>query len=238
MADVNAIAVIPARSGSRGLKDKNVRDLCGRSVLAYTVDSALDSGCFERVVVSTDSPRYGAIAEELGAEVMYRDERLSGPDATTFMVLEDLFGRLPSFPECFGLLQPTSPLRTAVHVRGAMSLYRENSERFDFVVSVSRAEHARSLVHPLDERGGLGEFNEDFSSYRRQDTAEDYSPNGAIFIGRPSAYLAQGHFFGARSLAYRMDKASSVDIDDGIDFLLAEAILKARAEGRSDVLPS
>lgn len=237
MANVSAIAVIPARSGSRGLKDKNVRDLCGKPVLAYTVDAALGSGCFSRVIVSTDSPRYGAIAERLGVEVMYRGEALSGSEATTFMVLEDLLGRLEGLPECFALLQPTSPLRAAAHIREAMSLYRENVERFDFVVSVARSEHARALVHPLDVHGGLGCFDEDFSNYRRQDAAECYSPNGAIFIGRPDVYLRQGHFFGSRSLAYVMDKAPSVDIDDGVDFLLAEAILRARAEGRRDVLP-
>ena len=77
MAAVNAIAIIPARSGSQGLKNKNILDLCGKPVLAYSIEAALDSGCFERIIVSTDSQQYGAIAENFGAEVMKRVVELS-----------------------------------------------------------------------------------------------------------------------------------------------------------------
>lgn len=232
MADgVSSLAIIPARSGSRGLTDKNVLNLCGRPVLAYTVEAALGSGCFGHVVVSTDSERYGAIAESLGAEVHIRDPHLATSEATTFMVVKDILCAIPELPTEFALLQPTSPLRTAKHVREAVELYRKRADEFDFVVSVARADHARNLVHPLDARGGLGEFVGDFSSYRRQGAEPDYSPNGAIFAGDPAAYLERGHFFGPKSLAYVMDKQSSVDIDDIFDFLLAEAIMKARIEG-------
>ena len=88
------IAVIPARSGSKGLKDKNIIDLCGKPLLAYSVEAALRTGLFDRVIVSTDSERYGEIAEQYGAEVMYRGEKLSDDKATTFMVLEDLLQRV------------------------------------------------------------------------------------------------------------------------------------------------
>lgn len=234
MAAVNAIAVIPARSGSQGLKNKNILDLCGKPVLAYSIEAALDSGCFERIIVSTDSQQYGAIAENFGAEVMYRGSDLSGSNATTLMVLRDLFNRLSETPEVFTLLQPTSPLRTAAQIRDSMDLFTTSIAMFDFLVSVTLAEHSRSLVHPLDRRGGLSEFNDDYSSYHRQGES-DYSPNGAIFIGKTGAYLERGHFFGPRSIAFIMDKISSVDIDDRIDFLLAEAIINARSEGRLDV---
>ena len=226
------VAVIPARSGSRGLPDKNVRDLLGKPMIAYSIEAALCSGRFDRVVVSTDSERYGMIAEQFGAEVAHRGPELSGSDATTFMVLRDLLVRLEPQPDAFALLQPTSPLRTADHVREAVDLFSSRSNEFDFLASVERAEHSSALIKPLDDRGGLGRLDSDFSSYRRQSFIE-YTPNGAIFIAKTREYLEQGHFFGARSLAYIMDKESSVDVDDIVDFRLAEVCMRERA-GRAD----
>lgn len=194
--------------------------------MVYTIEAVLGSGCFGRVVVSTDSERYGKIAQEAGAEVSYRGERLSNSTATSFMVIEDFFSREPSLPDVFGLFQPTSPFRNANHIKSAFELYRRNVENYDFVVSVAKSVHAGSLVHPLDEHGALGEFVGDYSRYRRQDEI-DYSPNGALFIGSPKAYLAQGHFFGPRALAYVMSKEDSIDIDDKLDFMLAEARMRA-----------
>ena len=91
---MNKIAIIPARSGSKGLKDKNIIDLCGRPLMAYSIEAAIKSSCFNRVIVSTDSEKYGKIAKQYGAEVMYRGAKLSDDKATTFMVLEDILDRL------------------------------------------------------------------------------------------------------------------------------------------------
>ena len=84
------IAIIPARSGSKGLKDKNIIDLCGKPLLAYSIEAAVQSGCFDRIIVSTDSKRYGEIAVQYGAEFMERSDSLSNDTATTFMVIEDV----------------------------------------------------------------------------------------------------------------------------------------------------
>lgn len=228
--DCERMAVIPARSGSKGLPGKNVRELCGKPLLAWTIEAALDSGCFDRVLVTTESSDYGKIAEEWGAEVVYRDQRLATSSATTFMVLEDLL-RNEAYPsELFVLLQPTSPLRTSSQIAEAVSLMMSNFAQYDYAVSVSPAEHSSDLVHPLAADGSLAFFDIDYSNYRRQDSVE-YSPNGAIFIAKPDRYLSQGHFFGARSLAYIMDKESSVDIDDEIDFALAQLCMERRLIG-------
>lgn len=104
------IAIIPARSGSKGLKDKNIIDVCGKPLIAYSIEAAIQCGEFDRVVVSTDSQIYGEISEKYGAEVMYRGETLSNDKATTFMVLEDLLGRVDQNLDYFVLLQPTSPI--------------------------------------------------------------------------------------------------------------------------------
>lgn len=159
---MNKIAIIPARSGSKGLKDKNIIDLCGRPLMAYSIEAAIKSSCFNRVIVSTDSEEYGKIAKQYGAEVMYRGAKLSDDKATTFMVLEDILDRLKEPLDYFMLLQPTSPLRDENHVREAVDKFERNMSNFDFLVSVKEAEHSAVLVKPIDEDESLKYFDTDF----------------------------------------------------------------------------
>lgn len=222
------IAIIPARSGSKGLKDKNILDLCGKPLIAYSIEAALQSGLFEHVIVSTDSERYAEIARHYGAEIMMRGEILSNDKATTYMVLEDILKNRLSEPiDNFVLLQPTSPLRTSTHIKEAVAKFESKFHDFDFLVSVKEAEHAKVLVNPIDKDESLKYFDTDFSNYRRQGY-KDYSPNGAIFIGKPGAYLKQKHFFGAKALSYVMTAEDSVDIDGALDLIVAQAILSMR----------
>lgn len=220
------IAIIPARSGSKGLKDKNIIDLCGKPLIAYSIEAALESGLFDHVIVSTDSEHYAEIAQHYGAEVMMRGEALSNDKATTFMVLEDILkNRLLESIDYFVLLQPTSPLRTSKHITEAIEKFESKIEHFDFLVSMKEAEHAKVLVNPIDDDESLKYFDTDFSNYRRQGY-KDYSPNGAIFIAKPDSYLEQKHFFGAKALSYIMSAEDSVDIDGALDLVVANAIMK------------
>lgn len=220
------IAIIPARSGSKGLKDKNIIDLCGKPLIAYSIEAALETGLFDHVIVSTDSEHYAEIAQHYGAEVMMRGEALSNDKATTFMVLEDILkNRLQESIDYFVLLQPTSPLRTSKHITEAIEKFESKIEHFDFLVSMKEAEHAKVLVNPIDDDESLKYFDTDFSNYRRQGY-KDYSPNGAIFIAKPDSYLEQKHFFGAKALSYIMSAEDSVDIDGTLDLVVANAIMK------------
>ncbi len=217
---MNKIAIIPARSGSKGLKDKNIIDICGKPLLAYSIEAALKSGLFEKVILSTDSEKYAQIGKSFGAEIMMRGENLSDDKATTFMVIEDILSRLENPCDYFVLLQPTSPLRTEKHIKEAVEQFENHYSDFDFLVSVKEAEHANVLVKPIEDDLSLKHFDTDFSNYRRQGY-KDYSPNGAIFIAKPRQYLSQKHFFGENSMAYKMNKFDSVDIDDELDYKFA-----------------
>ena len=222
------IAIIPARSGSKGLKDKNIIDLCGKPLIAYSIEAALETGLFDHVIVSTDSEHYAEIAQHYGAEVMMRGEALSNDKATTFMVLEDILkNRLQESIDYFVLLQPTSPLRTSKHITEAIEKFESKIEHFDFLVSMKEAEHAKVLVNPIDDDESLKYFDTDFSNYRRQGY-KDYSPNGAIFIAKPDSYLNQKHFFGAKALSYIMSTEDSVDIDGALDLVVAKEIISYR----------
>lgn len=222
------IAIIPARSGSKGLKDKNIIDLCGKPLIAYTIEAAIQSGEFDRVIVSTDSEHYAAISRQYGSEVMMRGEALSDDKATTYMVLEDILkNRLSETVDYFVLLQPTSPLRNATHIKESTAKFESRFNDFDFLVSMKESEHAKVLVNPIDEDESLKYFDTDFSNYRRQEY-KDYSPNGAIFMAKPEAYLDVKHFFGAKALSYIMSTEDSVDIDNNLDKEVASFIMKNR----------
>lgn len=211
------VAIIPARSGSKGLPNKNILMLVNKPLIAYTIEAAINSGVFDRVIVSTDSYEYKNIAESFGAEVFMRDEALASDSATSYMVIEDILNKIKDV-QYFTLLQPTSPFRTAEHIKLAAVLYE--SSGYDFLVSMVQSDKSSCLIKPLAEDMTLKNFDTDFSSYRRQDQKE-YSPNGAIFMAEPSAYLCKKHFFGGDSIAFIMNKEDSLDIDDQYDFEIA-----------------
>lgn len=219
------IAIIPARSGSKGLKDKNIIDVCGKPLIAYTIEAALNSSEFDRVIVSTDSDYYASIAKRYGAEIMMRDDSLSNDNATTYMVLADILkNRLTETIDYFVLLQPTSPLRNETHIKEAIAKYESHFKDFDFLVSMKESQHPKILVNPIGADGSLKHFDTDFSTFRRQGY-RDYCPNGAIFIAKPEEYIKQKHFFGSRSMAYIMSPEQSVDIDSKLDLEVAKLLL-------------
>jgi len=224
------IAIIPARSGSKGLKNKNILPICDKPMLAYSIEAAAKSELFDRVIVSTDSVEYGKIAEAYGAEVILRGERVSSDSASTFMVLEDLFGRIDLDFDYFMLLQPTSPMRNEQHVKEACALFEQRISEFDFLASIQKAHHPSVLVRPVEADFSLKHFDVDYANYRRQ-AFSDYSPNGAIYIAKPQQYLAQKHFYGKASLGYEMNAVDSADVDNAIDYELVCLLMRKRLCG-------
>lgn len=223
------IAIIPARSGSKGLVNKNILMLIDRPLIAYTIEAAKKSELFEHVIVSTDSYEYKAIAEYYGAEVVMRGEELSSDAATSFMVVEDVLQKYKDF-DYFVLLQPTSPFRTAEHISEAVNLF-EQTTHAKFLSSVVESTKSTDLIKPISESLSMASFDLDFSNYRRQNYKQ-YTPNGAIFIGYNEDYLRQKHFFGADSIAYIMSKEDSVDIDDRLDFDVAIMLMNKRVKDK------
>ncbi|EQB7292636.1 acylneuraminate cytidylyltransferase [Escherichia albertii] len=224
---IKRLAIIPARSGSKGLRNKNVLMLMGKPLIAYSIEAAFNSGVFSRVVVSTDSIEYKCIAEKYGAEVVMRNEELATDTATSFMVVEDVLKKYNNF-DYFVLLQPTSPFRNATHIQDAIDLF-DSTIDVNFLVSVTKSDKTAVLINPLDSLNRLSAFKQNFSNYRRQ-INEEYYPNGAIFIGRYKEYLEKKHFFGSDSIAYIMEKEDSIDIDDWVDFEFAISLANKKTK--------
>lgn len=117
------IAIVPARSGSKGLKDKNIKLLNGKPLLAYTIEAAQKSGCYSKIIVSTDSEKYARIAKQYGAEVPFlRNAETATDYASSWEVVKEMLNRLQAQREefdTFTLLQPTSPMRTSRDIKKA-----------------------------------------------------------------------------------------------------------------------
>lgn len=226
------IAIIPARSGSKGLPNKNILMLGNKPLIAYTIEAALKSNEFERVIVSTDSLEYKYIAEKFGAEVFMRREELSNDKASSFVVIEDVLNKIGTTIDYFVLLQVTSPFRNENHIKESIKLFEDGINEYDFLVSMQKSDKSSSLIKPIYDSGTLEEYNIDYSNYSRQ-KYDEYHPNGAIFIGKVKEYLEQKHFFGKRSKAYFMNKEDSIDIDDSLDFEIAITILTKKNKGEN-----
>ncbi|SFV02686.1 acylneuraminate cytidylyltransferase family protein [Butyrivibrio sp. INlla21] len=222
------IAIIPARSGSKGLQDKNIKELAGKPLIAYTIEAALKSECFDEVMVSTDSSYYADIAKKYGANVPFlRSDKNSTDKATSWDMVDEVLSGYKDMNkeyDTFCLLQPTSPLRTAEDIKNAYELYK-NKASFA-VVSVCEAEHSPLWCGQLPENGEFIDFISPESMKRRQDAGKFYRLNGAIYIVDITRFQNDRFFYKKGSFAYVMEQDRSVDIDTEIDFKLAQIMIE------------
>jgi len=230
------IAIIPARAGSKRLRDKNIIDICGKPMIAYSIEAAIESKLFDRVIVSTDSLKYKEISEQFGAEVMMRSAELASDTATSYMVLEDIIHKLNGDFDYFMLLQPTSPLRTVENIIDACEQYEKRMHEMDFLISVVKAHLPSRFIKPIAEDGTMKHFIGSSNPGRTQDYQE-YTPNGAIYIAKPKAYLETKHFMGPNSLAFIMNDEDSADVDNHVDYLTACCIIARRNGEKSITFP-
>jgi CMP-N,N'-diacetyllegionaminic acid synthase len=230
--DDKILAIIPARSGSKGLKNKNIKKINGKPMINYTVEAALKSEIFSNVIVSTDSQEYAEIAKKDGAEVPFvRPKKISTDEATTTDVILHAISEMEKRNgryDYFMLLQPTSPLRTAKNIKQAYSLLKEKNA--NAVVSVCETEHNPLWSNTLDESLSLDNFINKRQDKRRQELPTYYRLNGAIYLAKVSYYMKHNNFYFNRSCAYIMNKRESIDVDDMIDFRLAEILMNKNLE--------
>lgn len=225
---MKCLAIIPARSGSKGLPDKNIKNLNGKPLMYYTIKAALDSKCFEEVMVSTDSNRYAEIARECGAKVPFlRSEATAGDGAGTWDTVREVLNEYRKLGKEFDyvtVLQPTSPLRDDVDIVHAFEQLREGY--VNNVVSIVSVEHPVQWCFRLPENGMLDEFAQSpYNNVRRQDLEKHYRENGAIYIVDAKKIMDDNYnFYADKCFGYIMRPDKSVDIDTELDFMIAEEV--------------
>lgn len=223
------IAVITARSGSKGLPDKNIKELLGKPLLAYSIEAAVESGIFDIVHVSTDSEKYAQIAREYGADVPFlRDEATSSDTAGSWDVVREVLLKYSARGMEFdtaALLQPTSPLRTAQDIKEGYALF--NEKKADSVIAVCEMEHSPLWSNTLPKDRCMSEFQNKEAEVPRQQLAVYYRINGALYIARTEIVMKKADIYGQKSYALIMPQERSIDIDNELDFMIAQTIIKA-----------
>jgi len=231
------VGLIPARSGSKGIPDKNICLLCGKPLIAYTIEAALSSNFLDRVIVSTDSTKIADIAIEYGAEVPFlRPKNLAADDTPDRPVMIHLINWLHenedySF-DYLTYLRPTTPLKTSNIIDNALEKISED-QSYSGLRSVTKAE---GVNHPYwiykVEKNQLKPFidNIDISKYfQRQLLPECFRVNGVVDIVKVRSVVSEEKYlYGENVTFYEIDEDFSVDIDTEFDLLLCEFLLKSR----------
>ena len=224
------LAVITARSGSKGLPDKNIKFMNGKPLLSYTIDAAIKSGMFDEVFVSTDSEKYADIARKYGASVPFlRSQENAGDTSSSWdAVMEALekYKTLDKEFETVALLQPTSPLRRAEDIINGYKLMEQKNA--GSIVAVCETEHSPLWCNTLSENLSMKEFiPKGIVNRPRQEIPVYYRINGALYIVKTGFLTDDFDIYDADCYAYIMDKKYSIDIDDELDFKLAEIVLNS-----------
>ncbi|MBP3505391.1 MAG: acylneuraminate cytidylyltransferase family protein [Lachnospiraceae bacterium] len=226
---MNNLAIIPARSSSKGLKNKNIKELNGKPLMAYTIESALLCKQFNTVMVSTDSEQYKTIAQKYGAEVPFlRSKDASSDMASSWTaVLEVLnsYWELGRVYDTVCLLQPTSPLRRPDDITNAYKIFEE--KKADAVTSVCEVDHSPLWNMKLSEDLSMLNFRKmNQHDLRRQQLDKYYRLNGAIYIRAISYKNNVIELLDSKEYAYIMSRKNSIDIDSIDDFEYAEYRIK------------
>lgn len=223
------IAIIPARGGSKCLPGKNILPLCGKPMIAYAIEAAKQSKYIDHVIVSTDDQKIADIALEYGAEVPFlRPDFLASDTAQAvdnyIYTIERLTKEWNTPIEEFVVLQPTSPLRIAEDIDGAIEMFME--KKADSVISYTPEAHPARWHKYLDEdKKFIDIFDPTIAN--RQDLKISYYPNGAVYVFRFSI-IKERKYYTDKSYGYVMPRSRSVDIDYKDDFEYVEFLMSKR----------
>ncbi len=223
------LALIPARGGSKGLPRKNVRNLCGKPLIAWTIEQAKKSKYLDKIIVSTDNEEISSVSRQYGAEVPFiRPKELATDTAKMVDVIKHGLDWLKDNSyvyDIFVLLQPSSPLRLDEDIDKSLELLFSKDALA--IVSVCEVDGDKNLVNSIPENGNMKDFiDSDTANRNRQEFPQFYRLNGAVYLAYPDYLRKQNSFFGAATFAYIMPRERSIDINTEIDFQFVEFLLQ------------
>lgn len=223
------IAIIPARGGSKGVKDKNIRPLAGKPLLHHTLEAAIDADVFDQIILTSDSENILSSAKKFPAVLHKRPLELAQDDTPTDPVIYDLIKTYDfTNKDLLVLLQPTSPLRSAKHIRDAIQKYTADVSARG-LISTCEVDN-KYLKAYLDKGHYLQPLVAVDAAYtRRQDLPSLYMPNGAIYIFSVEEFMREKNIPRTQLISYLMSAEDSVDIDSEDDFVKVEKILQQRS---------
>ncbi|MGY4830614.1 pseudaminic acid cytidylyltransferase [Sphaerotilaceae bacterium SBD11-9] len=224
------LAVIPARGGSKRIPRKNIRPFCDKPIIGWSIVAALDSGCFDRVIVSTDDAEIAQVAREAGAEVPFvRPAALSDDHCGTIPVVrhaiewQSAHGVAPEFVCC---LYATAPFVVADDLRSGLQELQRSGR--DFAFSAAKYPFPIQRAFRIDTSGRVEMFNPEQFATRSQDLEEAFHDAGQFYWGKAQAWRSAETLFGPSSTAIVLPPHRVQDIDTPEDWLRAEWMFKAQ----------
>ena len=232
MTTGDIIGIIPARGGSKSVPRKNISPLLDKPLIYYSIMEASKSSYLSGFFVSTEDSEIAQIVRGYGVEVIERPRELAQDDTPSLPVYQDFFNQLQKAkgisPQVIVVLQPTSPLRIAEDIDGAIRKFMKTD--CDSVVSVCEVEHPIQWMYTLNGDRMEAVFGSAESLKRRQDAPGVYRLNGAVYVIHRNVIMDENKVLGNDTRAYIMPAERSIDIDSVLDFKLAEILLKERGE--------
>ncbi|MFD1037192.1 cytidylyltransferase domain-containing protein [Virgibacillus byunsanensis] len=220
------LAIIPARGGSKGIPKKNIKQIAGKPLIAWTIEEALKSKYIDRLVVSTEDEEIASISKSFGAEVPFlRPDTLSKDTTPGIEPILHAIENLPGFDYVL-MLQPTSPLRTVEDVDGIIEWMIE--KEYQTAVSICLSDKTPSWMFQLTNDSNLESVVQEEVTVRRQESKNVYALNGALYLISSKELSEFKSFFTNNTKGYVMPKERSFDIDDLVDFQICENFLELK----------
>lgn len=215
------LAIIPAREGSKGLPDKNIIDLAGKPLIAWTIEASLGSKYITKTIVSSDSDAILEIAKQYGGDTLKRPSELATDTASSEVVVKHVLESIDTKYDYIVLLQPTSPLRNKIDIDSAF----EKLFASDATALISVCEFDNKILKAFNENANgylEGISNNQYPFMRRQDLPKTYMSNGAIYIIKVDEFIKRDSFFTDKTVSFTMDEIKSLDIDTREDLKKVE----------------
>lgn len=226
------LAIIPARGGSKGLSGKNIKELCGKPLIAWSIEAGLKSKYLDEVMVTTDYQDIANIAKKYGATVPFlRPDKLANDTATSFEAIKHTIeyykNKLKKEFDYIVLLEPTSPLREDGDIDSMIEKILKNQLEFDSIVSIGEVHEHPSIMKKIVNHNSLHPYCEFLElKTRRQDNDIAYFPYGIAYIVKTKSLLDEKTFYTRRNTFYKVKRYQCYEIDDIYDFLAIENIMK------------
>lgn len=231
------LAIIPARGGSKGLPGKNIKPLCGKPLIGWTIEQAKQSQYVDEIYISTDSQQIADVAQTFldGDLIELRPAELAVDTAPSSAFIVYTINKLYKTGKNFDylvLLEPTSPLRDVSDIDRSIERLI-NHPYAESLLSVVRAEDAHpSFMVTLGADGVMKPYIKDaIGGMRRQDITDVYYFEGSVYLSKCSTYLDKKNFLHDKTLSYVVPKWKSFEVDDIIDFIVIEALMKEKLNG-------
>ena len=226
---MNAIALIPARGGSKRLPRKNILPFLGKPTIAYSIEAALNSGLFEKVVVSTDDPEIAAIAEKYGAQVDHRNPELGGDKVMIKEVVLDYLTKDESDYDLLCVLYATAPMRTAEDIKATYALI-EPGQCHHAIAVKEYSDPPHQALKVISDSGDLSPMWPDIVAKRSDDLPVLLVDNGSTYFVMVEDFKKEPTFYNEKMRGYKMPAWKSVDMDTQEDFELAEYFARKHLE--------